>query len=103
MAARLYVCIALALGWGLWCYFQGKESCQQDAYKALEKELDAQEARAAKAVKQAVEDAVRLARVKEKGNEIKERANEVVSDDACVLDDDQLRILDEVQRQTERE
>jgi hypothetical protein len=97
---KFWLLVAVWAVTALYFYQEGKESCQEQAYKALEKEMVDQAKKAAKAQDQAVSDALKLERLKKRGQEIKDEADKVVTDDACPLDDDQLRILREVQRQS---
>lgn len=99
---KFWLCVAVWAVTALYFYHQGKESCQEAAYSALEKELGRQAKEAAKAQDQAVADALSLERLKKKGQELRDEASKITTDDVCVPDADRLRILDEVQRQTRR-
>lgn len=99
---KFWLLVAVWAVTALYFYQQGKESCQEAAYEALEDEMGRQAKEAAKAQDKAVADALKLERAKKKGQEIKDEADKITSDDSCPLDDDQLRILREVQGQTQR-
>jgi hypothetical protein len=97
---KLWTYVAAALVIAVWSFQQGKESCQEKAYEALEKEIDKINDRTAKAVKQAAKDARRLNEEKEKGNALVEEAKSVARDN-CQLDPEQLSVLQRIQQRTE--
>jgi hypothetical protein len=83
-------------------YGYGRGSCNRAAVRAMEKEIEKIEKEAARAVKQASKDARVIAAIEEAKDDIRKEADAVTSDDNCPLDDEQLRILSEIQRSTKR-
>jgi hypothetical protein len=99
LGAKFWVYLGAALLIAAVSFHQGKESCQEKAYQALEREIEKIEDRAAKAVKQAAKDARTLHEAKEKGNDLVEEA-EAMDSGSCNLVDDELLHLQRVQERT---
>ena len=96
----IVVCVAVVGGLMLWSFLEGKASCTEASVRALEKELKAQEARSAKAVKQAVRDQRTLTEAKTDAEDLTERARALPVPAACIPDDDGLRLLREARERT---
>jgi C4-dicarboxylate-specific signal transduction histidine kinase len=96
---KLWASVAVALLIAVWSYQQGKASCQEKAYEALEDELERQQEQSARALKQAVKDAKSLVDKREKGNEQVEQAR-VAAVDSCKLSNDELHVLQGIREGT---
>jgi uncharacterized protein HemX len=97
---KLWTCVVIALFIALWSFQQGKESCQERAYEALNRELERQQKQHAKAIKQVAKDAKVVEKVKEENDELMEEAKAVAGDN-CQLDANQLSVLQDIQKRTQ--
>lgn len=84
----------------LWVYFEGKESCTESAVRALTKEVAAAEKRGAEGARQAAKDAEKVSTTRSKLDELVKEAEKLSADGGCAATDEQLRLLNEIQRET---
>lgn len=97
---KLYAMLAILLITAVWSFQAGKDSCQERAIKALETELKAQEARAAKAIQKAASDSRRLTEAKGDTDELLKQLEKASASGTCIPSFDELRLLREIAQKT---
>jgi hypothetical protein len=103
LKSKWVIVIAVFLGWSLVCYTAGQKSVYKELVKQESKAVQAERRKGTQAVQRAASDVARIKDLEKANDELTKRLDAVPDRVLCPIDDDSLRLLEEVRKSTERE
>ena len=100
--SKWVIIISLTLFWSYVCYTAGQKSILKDLMKEESKAVVREKEKGVEAVKRAAADITRIKELEKSNDELTKKLDEIVNRPLCPIDDDSLRILEEVRISTER-
>lgn len=101
--SKWVILISLTLFWSYVCYTAGQKSILKDLMKEESKAVVREKEKGVEAVKRAASDVSRIKELERSNDELTKKLGEIADRPLCPVDDDSLRILEEVRLSTERE